>query len=117
MVDHPSPGADEVGLRHARDTVGLGDIVALVADCRVGDVELIEEAARVAGQILHVEAEEEHAARAKVPPAALQDWCLFAAGHAPRGPEAEDEGNAPQLGEAEFGAGQRCLEPLGERRR
>src|SRR5207247_1987118 len=102
LADQAAVGGDEERLRKALDAVGAGRRIRLVAHHRVGQLVAADEAPRVAGEVLSVDADEDHAAIAPPLPARLEERRLVFAGRAPRRPEVQNDHVTPQGGELQL---------------
>jgi hypothetical protein len=102
VADHTTSIAYEVGLGDAGGAIAPRDVLARVADRRIGDAELAQEVARVRSDVLHVQAQQEHPVFAPALPTSLQAGRLLAARITPRRPEVQHDGRAAQLLEREL---------------
>src|SRR5439155_8044682 len=93
--DPPSP-VDEERLGKAGHAVCAPHLARAVVDERVRQLELLAELARIAVEVLRVDADHDDALRPPVLPCRLEIGRLLLARHAPRRPEVHDDGLAAE---------------------
>src|SRR6185437_1048434 len=102
VADQQAPAVDEVRLGKPRHPVLRPDLAGAVVDVRIRDAVLADEALRVAGEVLSVDADDDDAPPAVALPGSLQTGRLRLARRAPRGPEVEDDHLPAQRRELEL---------------